>query len=300
LDLPTFTTQSINVAVPLNKETYPARRDLSKIVYVLMQAVGPNEDLSSAAHNVGLKTDSGAAAEDLVAALTRAKDEAEVALALSELRIVEYSQQLASTEERMTFWKKKAEDQRGHCRRLQAQMDECHRQLQTTLPKNERLCAENDQLRNRCGQLEHRLHSQQQQQKQSLADLDRKFAEETARNNDLEQKLSILAQHLKEEHQKKSGGCTLSIAFDTQQRQDQYMEAVRGLLQPVEDKYVLNIETLQAPKSCSFLLYVTYSSSHRLVNFDNDAFERFKQSCSTGSHLKLIYNTYSFRCPSCI
>ncbi|KAL0033735.1 hypothetical protein WJX77_003047 [Trebouxia sp. C0004] len=59
------------------------------------------------------------------------------------------------------------------------------------------------------------------------------------------------------------------------------MEAVRSLLQPIEDNYVLNIETLQAPKPCSFLLYVTYSSSHRLVNFDNDAFEHFKQSCST-------------------
>ncbi|KAL0033795.1 hypothetical protein WJX77_005351 [Trebouxia sp. C0004] len=140
---------------------------------------------------------------------------------------------------------------------------------------------ENNDLRNRCGQLEHRLHSQQQQQTQKLADFDRKFAEDTARNEDLQQKLNVLAQHLKEEDQKKSGGCTLSIAFDTQQRQDQYMEAVRGLLQPIEDKYVLNIETLQAPKPCSFLLYVTYSSSHRLVNFDNDAFERFKQSCST-------------------
>ncbi|DBA91716.1 TPA: hypothetical protein ACH3X1_003312 [Trebouxia sp. C0004] len=66
------------------------------------------------------------------------------------------------------------------------------------------------------------------------------------------------------------------------------MEAVRGLLQPIEDKYVLNIETLQAPKPCSFLLYVTYSSSHRLVNFDNDAFERFKQSCSTENAVILV------------
>ncbi len=271
------------MAVSLNKEAYPARRDLSKLVYVLMQAVGPNEDLSSAAHNVGPRTDPGAAAVDLVRALTRAKDEAEVALALSELRVVEYSQQLASTEETMTFWKKKADDQRRNCRRLQVQMDECHRQLQATLPKTERLTAENNELRDRCGQLERRLHSQQHQQKQKLADFDRKYAEETARNNDLQEKINILAQHLKEEDQIKSGGCTLSIAFDTQQRQDQYMGAVRGLLQPIEDKYVLNIEILQAPKPCSFLLYVTYSSSHRLVNFDNDAFERFKQSCSTGN-----------------
>lgn len=250
-----------------------------------MQPVGPNEGLSSAiiAPTAGRRADIGP--EDLVGALTRAKDEAEEALSLSQLQVVDYSQELASTKETMGFLKKKAEDQRSNCRRLQAQVDE----LQATLPKNERLIAENNELRNQCDQLEHRLHRQEQQEKQRLADFDRKFAEETARNTDLQQKLNILAQHFKEEDQKKSGGCTLSIAFDTQQRQDQYMEAVRGLLQPVEDKYVLNIETLQKPKPCSFLLYVTYSSSHRLVNFDNDAFERFKQSCSTG-------NIYSLRC----
>ena len=267
---------------------HAVRRDLSKLVYALMQTVIPNEGLSSAiiAPTAGLRADIGP--EDLVPALTRAKDEAEEALSLSEQRIVEYSQQLTSTEETMGILKKKAEDQRSNCRRLQVQMDEFHRQLQS---KNEQLTAENNELRNRCDSLEHRLHHQEQQEKQRLAYFDRKFAEETARNNDLQQNFDILAQHLKEEDQKQSGGCTLSIAFDTQQRQDQYMEAVRGLLQPIEDKYVLNIETLQAPRPCSFLLYVTYSSSHRLVNFDNDAFERFKQSCSTG-------NIYSLRSPS--
>ncbi|DBA93229.1 TPA: hypothetical protein ACH3X2_003524 [Trebouxia sp. C0005] len=104
-----------------------------------MQNVGPHEDLSSAtAHTVGLRTYIGP--EDLVRALTRAKDEAEEAL-------VECSQQLASTEEEMTIWKKRAEDQHGHCRRLQVQMDECHRQLQATLVRNERLSAENHELR---------------------------------------------------------------------------------------------------------------------------------------------------------
>ncbi|DBA91712.1 TPA: hypothetical protein ACH3X1_003308 [Trebouxia sp. C0004] len=229
-----------------------------------MQTVGPNEGFSITP-TAGLRTDIGP--EDLVGLLTRAKDEAEEALALSELRIVEYSQQLSSTEETMNVWKKRADYYRSNCRRL---------------------TAENNDLRNLCGQLEHRLHSQQQQQKQKLADFDRNFAEETARNKDLQQKLDVLAQHLKEEDQKKSGGCTLSIVFDTQQRQDQYMEAVRSLLQPIEDNYVLNIETLQAPKPCSFLLYVTYSSSHRLVNFDNDAFEHFKQSCSTENAVILV------------
>ena len=173
-----------------------------------MQPVGPNEGLSSAtiAPTAGRRADIGP--EDLVGALTRAKDEAEEALSLSQLQVVDYSQELASTKETMGFLKKKAEDQRSNCRRLQAQVDE----LQATLPKNERLIAENNELRNQCDQLEHRLHRQEQQEKQRLADFDRKFAEETAR---LQQKLNILAQHFKEEDQKKSGGCTLSIAFDT-------------------------------------------------------------------------------------
>ncbi len=125
-----------------------------------MQPVGPNEGLSSAIipPTAGLRADIGPV--DLVGALTQAKDEAEEALSLSELQVVEYSQELASTKETMGFCIKKAEDQRNNCRRLQAQVDE----LQATLPKNERLIAQNNELKNRCDQLEHRLHRQEQQE----------------------------------------------------------------------------------------------------------------------------------------
>ena len=174
---------------------------------------------------------------------------------------------------------------RQECRRLQTQRDNSNRQLQDAWAYNDRLGTENVELRDKIDLLEHKLHSQQQQQQramQQLAESDRKVEAEQARNSDMQKQLSTLTQHLRDEEQKKSGGCTLSIAFDTRQRQEQYMEAVRDLIQPVEDRYVLNVETLQTPKPCNFLLYVTYSSSHRLVNFDNAAFEQFKQSCSTG------------------
>lgn len=192
----------------------------------------------------------------------------------------------------MTSSKRQADQRQEECRRLQILLDNCNRQLQAALPRNDRLCAENIDLQDKINVLEHELHTQQQQQQlavQQRAESDRQVAAEQARNSDLQKQLSVLTQHLRDEDQKKSGGCTLSIAFDTRQRQEQYMEAVRDLIQPVEDRYVLNVETLQTPKPCNFLLYVTYSSSHRLVNFDNAAFEQFKLGCSTGQLCTLYY-----------
>lgn len=268
-----------------------------------MQAIEPDRNSvsrrASRSDTSKLHANQAVEPQDLFEAPTQAKEQAEQALVWSELQSATYSQQLTSTEQEMPPWRRQADQRQEECRRLQTQLDSCNRHLQAVLPLRDRLGAENHGLRDKIKQLEHKLHSQhaaqhaahQQQQLavQQLADSDRQVAAEQARNSDLQKQLSVLTQHLRDEDQKKSGGCTLSIAFDTRQRQEQYMEVVRDLIQPVEDKYVLNVETLQTPKPCNFLLYVTYSSSHRLVNFDNAAFEHFKLGCSTGQLCTVHY-----------
>ena len=254
-----------------------------------MQAPGPDSNLSRRASQAETSNAIQAVEpEDLFEAPAQATEEAEQALARPELQVAQYSQQLTSTEQEMSPWRTQADQRRAReeHRCLQAQLDNCNRRLQAALPRNDRLVKENVGLQDQVNLLEHKLHSQQQQQQQvamqQLAESHRQVAAEQARNDELQKQLSVLTQHFRDEDQKKSGSCTLSIAFDSRQRQEQYMEAVRDLIQPVEDRYVLNVETLQTPKPCNFLLYVTYSSSHRLVNFDRAAFEQFKQSCSTG------------------
>lgn len=126
------------------------------------------------------------------------------------------------------------------------------------------------------------MEQQQSATVKELVEVKRNREQEIAQNKNLQEKLAVLAQHLDDEALRQNGDCTLSVAFDCPQRQQQYTQAVKSLLQPIVDKYVLEVEILQRPKHCNFLVYVTFSSTARLVNFDNSAFTAFKQGCSTG------------------
>lgn len=74
---------------------------------------------------------------------------------------------------------------------------------------------------------------------------------------------------------------TLCIAFDDPDRQKQYTEAVTSFLQCI-NRPELSVEIVTQPVPCSFLLYVTYTSGARMVNFDVAAFRQFTEQCSTG------------------
>ena len=176
--------------------------------------------------------------------------------------------------------KSSAREKDRQCRRLQEQLDNTSLRLNQVESQLKQGNLENAELRKACKDVE----QQQSATAMELRESQQKCEQEIAKNKDLLDKLAVLSQHLADEAVRQSGSSTLSVAFDTPQRQQQYTQAFTSLLQPIVDKYILNVEILQRPKHCNFLVYITFSSTARLVNFDNAAYAAFKQGCSTGEN----------------
>lgn len=80
-----------------------------------------------------------------------------------------------------------------------------------------------------------------------------------------------------------SSGTSVCIAFDRQQRQQQYEKAVLTFVKDATAGHKeVKRHVLSEAKPCHFLVYVTFSSTPRLLNFDRTAFETFKAKCETG------------------
>lgn len=212
--------------------------------------------------------------QGLTEQLRQARDQAQAHLGELKVQSSYYQEQLATANHDMGFFRASASEKEKQARQLQ-------NRCLTLESQNEHLDLENADLRRNCNSLK----QQQQQTSQELADTQQKHDYEIARNQELQEQVHMLTRCLDEEAVRKSGDCTVLIAFDNQQRQQQYRHAVRTFLQPIEDKFVLDVDVVQKPKACKFLLYVTYSSTVRLVNFDTAAFEDFKQGCPTGEQL---------------
>ena len=216
--------------------------------------------------------------------------------------------QYAQAERDMGIFRAHLADRNIESDQLQRQLTESGQKLRRAHSELRDVTLECSALHNRCREFQQQQHQMAQEladtrthlasTQQELKASKHKNKADAAKNHDLQEQLSVLTQHLTDETVRKSGACTLSIAFDNVQRQQQYTPAVKSLLQPIEDKYVLDVEILQKPKKCNFLLYVTFSSTARLVNFDTHTFEQFKQDCATGEHF-----LHSYMCsklsPSC-
>ena len=213
---------------------------------------------------------------------------AQVVVERLQLELTRSQQQLAAAEHEMKFFRSAAADKDSHTKRLQSDLDRrdlCLSQSQSevyTLSKKcSKLQQERDSTAAELADTQDALAGTQRE----LAGTRQELQKQTATCQDLQQQLHVMTQHFNDEAVRKGGDCTLAIKFDTTQRQQQYTHAVRSLLQPIEDKYVLDVELVQRPRACNFLLYVTFSSTVRLVNFDKDAFENFKQGCSAGEQM---------------
>ena len=192
----------------------------------------------------------------------------------------------------MVFWRSSAGDKDTRIQRLQHQLQECKSQLSQSRTSQTNLQSANADLQRSQTKLQeqHKETAQELAQKTKqaagieadLADTKQQLQKKSAECNSMQNQLNVLAQHLNDEALKKGGECTVAIKFDTQQRQQQYEHAVKSLLQPLEDKYVLDVRFTQEPTACNLLLYVTFSSTVRLVNFDKDAYEDFRKNCATG------------------
>lgn len=87
----------------------------------------------------------------------------------------------------------------------------------------------------------------------------------------------------------RSSNCsTVSIAFDGQQRRMVLEHAVRAFVQLAAEGYAVSAEVLDQPKPCDFLIYVTYTSTPRLVNFCQTAFDDFRMACHTENAVVLV------------
>lgn len=236
---------------------------------------GPEESLG----------DSCFGGSDGSADLAQSYREARVVVEQLQVELTRSQQQLAAAEHEMGFFRSAAAKKDSDIERLQSDLhrrDLCLRERQSEVYT----------LSDRCSSLQQQRDSTATQLadvKDALAGTQRELAgtkqelqRQTASCQDLQQQLHVITQHFNDEAVRKGGECTLAIKFDTPQRQQQYTRAVKSLLQPIEDKYVLDVELVQRPRACNLLLYVTFASTVRLVNFDKEAFENFKQGCSAG------------------
>ena len=226
-------------------------------------------------------------AEDLARVYQDAQAEIEKHQAASS----HFEQQLAAAKHDMTFFRSAAGEKDNQIRRLREQLGQSQSEVKSLKP-------ENAALRNSCSKLQLQKDSTAEQlsdakqllagTKRELSDTRQNLQKEITDHRQTQQQLDALTQHFSDEEVRKGGSCTVAIKFDTQQRQQLYTHAVRSLLQPIEDKYALGVEVVQRPTACNFLLYVTFSSTDRLVNFDEAAFEDFKQQCSVGEPVQHI------------
>lgn len=195
-----------------------------------------------------------------------------------------FEQELAAAKHDTMFFRSAANDKDNQIRKLREQLDQSQSEVKMLKP-------ENAELRKTCSKLQLQKDSAADKlsdAKRELSDIHQKLQREVTDRKQAQQQLDVLTQHFSDEEVRKGGSCSVAIKFDTQQRQQLYTHAVRTLLQPIEDKYALGVEVVQTATACNFLLYVTFSSTDRLVNFDEAAFERFKQQCSVGEQLRHI------------
>lgn len=216
--------------------------------------------------------------------LARVHKEAQVEIEKHHAASRHFEQQLAAAKHDMGFFRSAASEKDNEIRQLREQLCQSQSEVKVLKP-------ENAELQKTCSKLQLQKDSTANQlsdAQRALSDSQHKLQQEVADHKEAQQQLDALTQHFSDEEVRKGGSCSVAIKFDTQQRQQLYTHAVRSLLQPIEDKYALSVEVVQRPTACNFLLYVTFSSTDRLVNFDEAAFENFKQQCSVGKQMQFI------------
>lgn len=194
------------------------------------------------------------------------------------LELADCQEQLAAASDNMNFFRTSATKKDCEIEHLREQVKQTTLSLRHSESQVNSLKREKVELQHHCSN----TAAQVTEVKRELKKSQQNFNKERTEHEKTQQQLVVLTQHFSDEKVRKSGGCTLLIKFDTQQREKQYTSAVTSLLQPIEDKYVLDVKIVQKPKTCDFLLYVTFSSTERLLNFSNTDYEDFKQGCSTG------------------
>ena len=150
----------------------------------------------------------------------------------------------AQSQQQLSFAEQKLRDEQAKTSQAQSEISQLREFVSSCSRQLDELTQARNQLQQQLSQTEQTAHQLQGQ----LTEAAEREAALNSRVDDLEQEAELKLA-------KDSSDCVVSLAFASADGRRNYQQAVQAFLSPLEQKYIMRHEVLEAPQACRFLIW---------------------------------------------